>query len=115
MTTTSSGLFDERAQPPGAVLGDYAHAVHGDQVAERLAGDFFSARFDILKIRTTFAITWYFFSSSQCGDIVGVPQVWQRAAQVPPSISPGCGRACRGWRVRRQPVVVAAADRLAEK
>jgi hypothetical protein len=59
--------------------------------------------------------TPYFTSSSQCGDMVGEPQVFGSAARGRPSTCPGCGRACRDGDRGDQAVVVAAADRRVEE
>ena len=103
-------------ETPGAVLDCYAHAIHGDQFADRLAGDLLAfrlGRFEVLHHRVDHRIL---FSSSQCGAIVGEPQVFGSALRKSAMLLSGLRSSMSQHREREDhAVVVTATKRLVEK
>ena len=62
-------------QAPGSVLGDHPHPVDRDQRGDLLAGELCPGLLHRVEVASTLSTTPYFRSSSQCGDMVGVPKV----------------------------------------
>ena len=79
-TTTSSGLFDDartRPQVPSSTVTRTPLTVTRSRIGWPI--DLLTLRLRGLECFTTASTTPYFFSSSQCGDIVGEPQVFGSA------------------------------------
>ena len=67
-------------EAPGAVFGHDAHAIDGDEIADFLAGDCLAFGLHGLECRDDLIDDPYLRSSSQCGAMVGEPQVFGRSA-----------------------------------
>ena len=82
-------------QAPGAIFNGNAHL-------RALAGPatFVPSALAVSKCMTA-STTAYFFSSSQCGAIVGEPQAFGMPCADPPYSFPDCGRACHRLPARR--------------